>query len=357
MQISTETESGLALQLSKALTGDLVASGNLSTLIIRSKTPNQHSTMVADLLITHLTHQPNQHIALQLLSSCYYYRVPGDYRKAKALGKRLSLDTMASLESDQLSYRDSKNIAVDLFERAIALGNEPAVTFRAVHHYYQGDIDICSQMLDNAIAKGNIYAVYTKHSISLLSGDVANALILLEQLVEKNIPGALVAKAKILTESQYAICDYATAIMLYEKAIAQDDILAMCNRADMHIKGLDGPVNFHAAFELCQRIIALGYPESIWDFKSEEFTVFYHNKKRAQFQSILVDMIMHPTNAWIIDDNFVDNLLNHEDSTAIIVKFPPELLEKIAVLLSSNIQNAVPNWESQYKLLVIHAHM
>ena len=170
-----------------------------------------------------------------------YHALPGFHEQIAALSDTKAMARLYDL-SIRKAYRADHLKAIDLLERAIALGDAAAMNSRACMCIKEGNIRHAKDLFRLAIRWGDATAMYNLAGIYQQQGN------------------------------------YPKAIKYYETAIALDNPSAMYKRATMHQYGQGGPVNYPEAIRLYARAAKLHHPEAN-KVNLDALKIFHDNTK------------------------------------------------------------------------------
>ena len=202
-----------------------------------------------------------------------YHALPGFHEQIAALSDTKAMARLYDL-SIRKAYRADHLKAIDLLERAIALGDAAAMNSRACMLEDKGDVPRAIKLLERAIQLGNAAAMNSRACMCIKEGNIRHAKDLFRLAIRWGDATAMYNLAGIYQQQG----NYPKAIKYYETAIALDNPSAMYKRATMHQYGQGGPVNYPEAIRLYARAAKLHHPEAN-KVNLDALKIFHDNTK------------------------------------------------------------------------------
>ena len=200
--------------------------------------------------MNNLAYRYNRHIV-------EYHTFP-DFHEQVVARSDTKVITALYLTSIRNAYRADHLKAIDLLERAIALGDAVAMNTRAGMFADMNDLPRAIELYDKAIALDNSAAMNNRACICIKEGNIRRAKDLFKLAIRWGDDMAMYNLASIYLHQGI----YPSAIKYYEKAIVLDNPSAMYRRAAMHQHGHGGLVNYSEAIRLYKRAAELHHPEA-----------------------------------------------------------------------------------------------
>jgi TPR repeat protein len=268
------------------------------------------------------------------------FGVPQDYNKAIelyeraiALGNADAMSDRAYMHEEGERSAQDYNKAIALYERAIALGNASAMNNRAWMHLqgrggpqdYAKAIVLC----DRAIALGDANAMNNsawmhKHGQGGLQ-DYNKAIELYDRAIALGDADAMNSRARMHVQGQGGAQDYAKAIVLYDWAIALGDVEVMNNRAKMHQHGKGGPKNDTVAARLYRKAATKG---ALKNLNAGQENIYRYHAAMYEGNVYKVALLL------LDDDVLIDEFIVYDCIKAVTNPAHLEVVENVVAALS-----------------------